>query len=264
MKRAIILLIAAVICISASAQCKAPKIVAHKGYHQRNGAPSNSIEALKMAQKEKFDLVEFDVNMSSDGELLVLHGDWHPNSKATNRVHAQYATKSSITSIPLANGAKVPTFEEWIAQAAKSNKTKMLIEIKGHDTPALDREVVEKIQVVLKKHNMQDKVFYLVGHEFLVHELVRLTPKGTPIALTNNYYSPSYCHSIGCKIAGRSYGSWRKNGHLIKQARDLGLETMVWTVNKPEDIEWCIKQGFDYVLTDNPIMMREILKTTTK
>ena len=261
MKRNILLIIAVVVAVAGVAQ---PKIVAHKGYHPKGGAPANSIEALKMAQDERFEMVEFDVNMSSDGELLVLHGDWHPNSKATNRVHAQYATKSSITSIPLANGENVPTFEEWIAQAAKSKKTKMLIEIKGHDTPALDTEVVEKIQVILKKYKMQDKVYYLVGHEFLARELVRLTPKGTPIALTNNSYSPSYCHSIGCKIAGRSYGSWRKNSHLIKQARDLGMEIMVWTVNKPEDIEWCIKQGFDYVLTDNPMMMRELLKTTTR
>ena len=261
MKRNILLIIAVVVAVAGVAQ---PKIVAHKGYHPKGGAPANSIEALKMAQDERFEMVEFDVNMSADGELLVLHGDWHPNSKATNRVHAQYATKSSITSIPLANGENVPTFEEWIAQAAKSKKTKMLIEIKGHDTPALDTEVVEKIQVILKKYKMQDKVYYLVGHEFLARELVRLTPKGTPIALTNNSYSPSYCHSIGCKIAGRSYGSWRKNSHLIKQARDLGMEIMVWTVNKPEDIEWCIKQGFDYVLTDNPMMMRELLKTTTR
>ena len=67
--------------ISAAAQHNTTKIVAHKGYHQRNGTPSNSIEALKNAQKERFDMVEFDVNMTSDGELLVLHGDWHPNSK---------------------------------------------------------------------------------------------------------------------------------------------------------------------------------------
>ncbi len=262
MRKALTILFAVMVGISASAQYQTSKIVAHKGYHPKGGGPSNSIEALKDAQKEKFDMVEFDVNMTSDGELLVLHGDWHPNSKAANRVHVQYQTKSKIQSIPLANGETVPTFEEWIAQATKSKKTKLLIEIKGHDTPALDTEVVEKIQEILKKYKMQDKVFYLVGHEFLVRELVRLTPKGTPIALTNDYYTPAFCHNIGCKIAGRSYGSWRKNSHLIKQARDLGMEIMVWTVNKPEEIEWCIQQGFDYVLTDNPMMMREILKTT--
>ena len=256
-KRSLLFVLATFIAVVGVAQ---PKIVAHKGYHQKGIAPSNSIEALKMAQKEEFDMVEFDVNMSSDGELLVLHGDWHPNWKAKNRVHAQHDTKEAIQAILLSNGEKVPTFEEWIAQAAKCEKTKMLIEIKGHDTPAIDAKVVKKIQTILKKYKMQDKVYYLVGHEFLVRELVRRTPKGTPIALTNNSYTPAFCHAIGCKIAGRPFASWYKNPDFIQQARKLGMELMAWTVNKPENIEWLIDQGFDYVLTDNPVMMRNVLK----
>ena len=212
-----------------------------------------------MAQREKFDMVEFDVNMSSDGELLVLHGIWHQGSKAENRIHCQWSSSSEIKAIPLSNGEKVPTFEEWIAQAAKCETTKMLIEIKSHDTPALDAEVAAKIMAVLKKYNMVNKVYFLVGHEFLVRELARITPKGTPIALTNNAYSPAFCHAIGCTIAGRTYDSWRRNQHLIKQARELGLELMAWTVNNPEHIEWLVEQGFDYVLTDDPMMMRGVL-----
>ena len=104
-----------------------PKIVAHKGYYQKGVVPSNSIEALKRAQTEGFDMVEFDVHLSSDGKLLVLHGDWHPSQKAKNKVHAQHNTKEAIQAILLSNGEKVPTFEEWIAQAAKCDKTKMLI-----------------------------------------------------------------------------------------------------------------------------------------
>ena len=259
-KRSILLTFALLVAISVVAQ---PKIVAHKGYRPKGGAPANSIEALKMAQKEGFDMVEFDVNMSADGELLILHGDWHPNWKAWNRVHAQHDTKEAILAILLSNGEKVPTFEEWIAQAAKCNKTKMLIEIKGHDTPSADAKVVKKIQAILKKYKMQDKVYYLVGHEFLVRELVRRTPKGTPIALTNNSYSPAFCHAIGCKIAGRPFASWYKNPDFIEQARKLGMELMAWTVNKPENIEWLIEQGFNYILTDKPEMMRNVLEKRT-
>ncbi len=259
-KRSILLTFALLVAISVVAQ---PKIVAHKGYHPKGGAPANSIETLKMAQDERFDMVEFDVNMSADGELLVLHGDWHPNWKVKNRVHAQHDTKEAIQAILLSNGEKVPTFEEWIAQAAKCNKTKMLIEIKGHDTPSADAKVVKKIQAILKKHKMQDKVYYLVGHEFLVRELVRRTPKGTPIALTNNSYSPAFCHAIGCKIAGRPFASWYKNPDFIEQARKLGMELMAWTVNKPENIEWLIEQGFNYILTDKPEMMRNVLEKRT-
>ncbi len=260
-KRNILLTFALLVAISVVAQ---PKIVAHKGYYQKGVVPSNSIEALKRAQNEGFDIVEFDVNMSADGELLVLHGDWHPSQKAKNKVHAQHNTKEAIQAILLSNGEKVPTFEEWIAQAAKCDKTKMLIEIKGHDTPAIDAKVVKKIQTTLKKYNMQDKVHYLVGHEFLVRELVRRTPKGTPIALTNNYYSPAFCHTLGCSIAGRDFDSWRRHPDFIEQARQLGMELMAWTVNDPEKIEWLVEQGFDYILTDKPTMMRRILEKVGK
>ncbi len=237
-----------------------PKIVAHQGYHQKGGASSNSIEVLKMAQKEEFDMVEFDVHMSSDGELLVLHGDWHPNRKAENKVHAQHDTKQTIQSIPLPNGEIVPTFDEWIAQATKSQKTKMLIESKGHDTPELDTKIVKKIQTTLKKYNMQDKVAYLVNHEHLVRELVRFAPKGTPITLSVGSYTPAYCHAIGCSLAGRTYTSWRKHPDYVVQARNLGMKLMAWTVNNPEHIKWLIEQGFDYILTDDPVMMRNVLK----
>ena len=111
---------------------------------------------------------------------------------------------------------------------------------------------------------MQDKVHYLVGHESLVGELVRRTPKGTPIVLTNNSYSPAFCHAIGCKIAGRDFNSWRRHPEFIEQARRLGMELMVWTVNDPKNIEWLIEQGFDYILTDKPTMMRSVLETTRK
>ncbi len=264
MKRIVALLLFVAVLLPLTAQQKAPAIVAHRGYHQEGGAAKNSIEALKMAQKERFEMVEFDVNMSSDGELLILHGPWHPNAKAENRMRAQFAKADEVRNIALTNGEKVPTLEEWIAQAAKCKQTKMLIEIKGHSTPALDTEVVEKVQAVLKKHKMQNQVSYLVNHEFLVRELVRLTPKGTPIVLSLGSYSPAYCHALGCTLSGYTYQAWRKNPHYIDEARSLGMKLMAWTVNNPDHIKWLIKEGFDYILTDDPVMMRETLKQLGK
>lgn len=39
---------------------------------------------------------------------------------------------------------------------------------------------------------------------------------------------------------------------------------MAWTVNNPDHIKWLIKKGFDYILTDDPVMMRETLKQLGK
>ena len=51
MKRTLTLLIAAMIGLTASAQLKAPQIVAHRGFHASEGASRNSLNALKAAQE---------------------------------------------------------------------------------------------------------------------------------------------------------------------------------------------------------------------
>ena len=74
MKKTLILLIAAMIGITASAQYKAPKIIAHRGFHASEGAARNSLNALKAAQEAGFWGSECDLQLTKDGEVLVVHG----------------------------------------------------------------------------------------------------------------------------------------------------------------------------------------------
>ena len=74
----IILAIAALGCSSADAQAQTSKqtgIVAHRGFWncEEAGYAKNSIAALRCAQEAGFWGSEFDVNMTSDGILLVYH-----------------------------------------------------------------------------------------------------------------------------------------------------------------------------------------------
>jgi len=39
----------------------------------------------------------------------------------------------------------------------------------------------------------------------------------------------------------------------------LGLKVNVWTVNKRKDIEKMIDLGVDYITTDEPLLVREII-----
>ena len=51
MKKILALMVAALIGFAATAQYKAPKIVAHRGFHKSEGAARNSLNALKAAQE---------------------------------------------------------------------------------------------------------------------------------------------------------------------------------------------------------------------
>ena len=74
MKRLLTLTLAVMTIISASAQYKAPKIIAHRGFHATEGAARNSLNALKAAQKAKLWGSECDIQLTKDGEVLVVHG----------------------------------------------------------------------------------------------------------------------------------------------------------------------------------------------
>ena len=148
--------------------------------------------------------------------------------------------------------------------------------------PAAASALAKRVSPVIAANVIFEPLSGVPATEKIVYEL-ESTPAGklivrgnTTVALTSGFYQflkefchvqitwgahsvPALCKAIGCTIAGRTYDSWRRNQHLIKQARELGLELMAWTVNNPEHIEWLVEQGFDYVLTDDPMMMRGVL-----
>ena len=45
----------------------------------------------------------------------------------------------------------------------------------------------------------------------------------------------------------------------MRKAHELGQKVNVWTVNKPEDIQKIIDLKVDFITTDEPLLVREIL-----
>jgi glycerophosphoryl diester phosphodiesterase len=48
------------------------------------------------------------------------------------------------------------------------------------------------------------------------------------------------------------------NPALISEAHSLGLQVVVWTVNRPEDIARMIEIGVDGIISDDPVLLRRI------
>lgn len=52
----------------------------------------------------------------------------------------------------------------------------------------------------------------------------------------------------------------RKHPEWVEQAKKLGLEVNVWTVDKEEDMRYFIDLGVDYITTDYPERLQALLK----
>ena len=259
MKKFLTVLVAAMIGITASAQLKAPQIIAHRGFHKSEGAARNSLNALKAAQEAKFWGSECDLQLTKDGEVLVVHGPYHPGTKgAKPRVNVQRSTKEQVQAILLESGEVVPTFEEYCQQAAKTNDTKLIIEIKDQPTPQLETEIVQKTVDMVAKYNLQDNVEYIAFRPFVCWEIARIAPKGTKIAYLNGDYSPAYCKAMGCAGIDYNFNVLKKRPEWIHEAHKYGLTVNVWTVNNPENLKWCVDNKVDFITTDTPEEAKKI------
>ena len=258
-------MVAAMTSIAVSAQYKAPKIIAHRGFHKSEGAARNSLNALKAAQEANIWGSECDLQLTKDGEILVIHGPMHPGAKdASPRVDIRRSPKEDTQAILLSSGETVPTLDEYLQQLATSKSTKLIIEVKDQLTPQLETELVQKIIDLVAKYGLQEEVEYIAFRPWVTWELVRLAPKGTKIAYLNGDYSPAYCKAMGCAGIDYRFSVLKSKKNWIKQAHDLGMYVNIWTVNKEEDIRWCIENGADYITTDDPMLVRKVIDEMCK
>ena len=92
-------------------------------------------------------------------------------------------------------------------------------------------------------------------------ELIEQAPKGTPVYYLNGSRLPKDLKSIDA--AGQDYhiNVFRKHIGWIRECHDLGLKVNVWTVNSLEDMQWCIDRDVDYITTDEPERLQELLRS---
>ena len=265
MKKIFLAIIAVAGLLTASAQYKAPQIVANGGYHQHaSSGAKNTMSALKAAQKGKFYGSECDINLTKDGKVLVVQSGWHPNKKATPKADVQRSTKAKMLEIPYANGEYICTLEDFLKRAAKKPATKLILDIKNQATPQRETELVEKVIAIVAAAGMQANVEYIADHPWTSFQLAKLAPAESKVHYLGGNYDPAYVKGMGCDGIDYQFAKLKKNKKWIKEAQKLGLVVNVWTVNKEDQIRWCIQNGVDIITTDDPALVNKIIKEMCK
>lgn len=234
-----------------------PQIAAHRGFHQKDGAVRNSIEAVHDAHKAGFEWVEIDVTRSSDGVPMVIHGPWHPNRK--DGIWVQNSTKAEIQSFLLDNGEVVPTLDEMLQEVAKLKTIGVIIDIKPHNTSSAQDDVVKKIAKLVSKYRLQDQVLYMTSIEQSARLFKKLNRRTDNILFTHGSYSPTWRKSLGYKYIGYSHTAWSKKPEHIADCARLGLKSVAWTPNNEADIRKMVDIGVNIIISDKPMLVREVI-----
>lgn len=249
-KRSILVLTMSLSVLSLIAQTK---VIAHRGFWDTPGSAQNSIAALIKADSIGCYGSEFDVWLSRDNVLIVNHD---PRFKGKRM---ETSTAQELTALKLSNGENMPTLEQYFQTTQTlPNKTKLILELKEHSDKQRETEAVKRIVEMVKKYGLENRIEYISFSLHATKEFIHQSP-GTPVYYLNGELSPKELKEIGCAGFDYSLRPIKKNPEWIKQAHDMGMQVNAWTINKESQMKWLIDNGVDFITTNNPLLLQQLL-----
>ena len=249
MKQLLFILVA-LMALSGNAQSM---VVAHRGYWKAEGSAQNSRRSLIKADSIGCWGSEFDVWMSRDGVLFVNHDE------TINGIEIQKAKAHEIRGQRLPNGERIPTLEELL-QVAMGTTLQLVCELKPHDDKQQEAKAVKKVLKLFKEYGLEDRVTYITFSYPGMKLLIQKAPKGTEVYYLNGELSPSDLKTLGAAGPDYEYSIFMQHPEWITLSQELGLKTNAWTVNKQEDLQWCIDHDIDFITTNEPELLQYLLK----
>jgi glycerophosphoryl diester phosphodiesterase len=238
----------ALLLLASCSTSKHSHIIAHRGYWQTEGAHENSISSLKNAMALRVYGSECDVRQTADGVLVLFH-----NAKLDDGRLISEHKYSDLADYRLPNGEKIPTFDEALAVMEKApSGFKLIIEVKEAD--------VKEIVAAVERHGLQKRVEYIAFGRNHCLDLIAMG-KGLKVSYlaSNNKsaWTPAELKEKGFYGLDYSAALLKEHPSWIAEARKLGLDVNVWTVNSPADIDDFFRMGVDKVTTDIPAVYKK-------
>jgi len=234
------------------------QIIAHRGFWDVEGSAQNSISSLKNAQKERFYGSEVDVHITLDGVMVANHDD------DIQGLIINEHTFEQLQGVRLQNGESIPTLESHLRLTLENPHTKLIIEIKPKRDKADEDKAVAATLKLVEQLKAEECVEYISFSKNICQELKRLSPASIVVFLASTpetALSPQALKEEGFDGLDYHFRLISAFPHWIKEAKELGLITNVWTVNDEETMKQMLKLGVDFITTDKPLELRAIMSS---
>ena len=207
-----------------------PKVIAHRGYWKAPNSAQNSLASFSKADSIGVFASEIDVWLTADDRLIVNHDRVF---KGTD-INMERSTQRDICNIVLANGENIPTLDAYLKLVTTKPDTRLVLEMKSLSDLSREDLAAEKIVKALRKYGLVERT------DIIAFSLKKIKKLG---------------------LAGIDYSieALRKHPEWVEQAHKLGLEVNVWTVDKEEDMRYFIDLGVDYITTNYPEQLQQLI-----
>ncbi|HET7657308.1 MAG TPA: glycerophosphodiester phosphodiesterase [Bacillales bacterium] len=226
------------------------QIFAHRGSSGTH--PENTMAAFIEAERVKADGIEFDVQMTKDKEVVVIHDervDRTTNGRGWVKDFTLKELKKLNTGSTKIRSEKIPTLKEVLGWA-KGNPLLINIELKTGliQYPNLEERVVEMVN----HYGLKDKVILSSFNHYSVERVHKLDPGlETAILFMEGLFEPwKYAKSIG---ASGLHCHWRTvTEEFVDGAKKANMALRPFTINRRSHIRKFLESGCSGIFTDYP------------
>lgn len=234
------------------------KIFAHRGYSGKY--PENTMIAFKKALECGVDGIELDVQLTKDGEVVIIHDETIDRTTTGKGFVVDYTYEelekfdASFKFKDLGFN-KIPTLREYF-QLVKDYDIVTNVELKTGINEYLGIE--EKVWELIKEYNLEEKVIISSFNHFSVMRMKKIAPQLKYGFLSEDWIidAGKYTHSHGVQCYHPRFNNLVPD--VIKELKKYNLEINTWTVNLEEDMRYLYSNNIDVIITNYPELAQEI------
>ena len=243
------------------------QLIGHRG--ARFEAPENTLAGFRHAIELGLSAVEFDVRVTRDNELVVIH------DATVDRTTDGTGEVSSFSLAELRELDARAEFSDWpeVCQIPTLSEVldvvdglpTVLIEIKqrvDHDDPGGLEPIVTRIVNEVRDRDLTDRVAITSFDPVVLEMLKRIGPELRTGLIGNWDTHAAIDHALRLGAFQGDARHTTTSPEIIAAAKDAGLRMVGWPCNSSAEFEKVRAWGVDAVTTDNPTLILSLLNGT--
>lgn len=239
-------------------KARTTKIWAHRG--SSGFAPENTMPAFEVAKELDVDGIELDVQMTKDGELVVIH-DETINRTSDGKGWVKDFTLEQLRKFNFAKNkpgfgfVTIPTLRE-VYELFQDTDYIINVELK---TSVVPYEIEEKVHELTVEMGMEDRVLYSSFSHSSVKKMQNyVTKEKTAFLFCDGWLDvASYGAAHGVQALNPAI-YYLEMKELVQECHNNDMQVNVWTVNEEEHALRLRDMGVDTIITNHPGKMREL------
>lgn len=255
-----------------------PLIIAHRG--GASLAPENTILALRTAVGLGVDVIETDLQLTKDDQFVLFHDD-NLSRMAGREEIVRDLTLEELKQIDITHnlspdeGDTFPYRGQGHQILALSEvfeefpETVFNLDIKNKE----DRQAPELLASEITKNGRESSVIVASFHDRQLERFRGLKPEVVTAACpgeVSRFVFGVKTHSLRLTTRNPKYRAFQVplkygainvvNSNFVKAAHDRGILVHVWTINDRSTMEHLVDIGVDGIITDEPVLFRDLLR----